>query len=540
MTVKPSLSSRFSMALKAFRETLLVSGPTMTVSDFDEWASRLVRYDILFSMYENTTYRQIHSWANLFKTNFGLYQYTRNIYNPTFRLVEFWKMMVWGGLLDPEAGETGAIPIITENASLRTAIAKVWEDSNWALNKDMVPFYGTAQGDAAIKIIDDPDHGTVHFEVIPPSMIFDYECDVKGNVKSYILRDRCLDDEGNWADFEERVTREEGEEVHFETFKNGKPYAWNGIAESWTELYGFVPFVMIKHFNVGRKFGWSEIHPDLSKVRELDDIASKLHDYIRKSVDPVWLFNFRKPKRPLDTGIDQARPTTNKPEPGREELPAIYADTPQAKAQPLVTDLVNVEHAMGTINGMLAEMERDYPELQMDIWTVGGYTTGKAMRTARQKVERKVIQRRPSYDQALISAHNMAVAIGGYRGYEGYEGFNLNSFKEGKLKHSIPATRPIFQIEVLDAIEAKQMFWNIIGQAKKNLIPLGPVLADLGWTPTRVEKFLEELEKMQPEDIDPDAPIPDENGNEGEPGDEVDQNNSNTPKNEAPAQVPAV
>ena len=489
--------SRMTIAARAFKEAYVTANAPY-LEDFDAYEGRQVRYDLLFAMYENTVYRNIHTWAHAHKTVYGLYKAIRNIYNPTFRLVEFWKMMIFGGLLDDEAGEAGAIPILTEQDGLRDAIAALWKASNWKLNKDLVPLYGVSMGDVGIKPVDDPSHQEVYLEVIHPSCIASVDMDTRGNIKGYRLEDVRVDEKNRKVKFAEVVTRGEGDAVIYRTYKDGKLFPWNGITAQWEVPYGFVPFVLIKHSDIGRTFGWAEVHPGRSKVMELDDMASKLHDYIRKAVDPIWLFNFKNTTKALKVKEASSEATEERPEPIREKTDAIYVADSNAKAQPLVTDLVDIEKTANEVQNGIAELERDFPELQMDIWTVGGYTTGKALRTARQRVERKVIQRRTAYDLGLVAAQGMSVAIGGWRGYEGYAGFNLESYKVGKLKHSIPATRPIFQTDVLEGVEIKQIFWNIIALAKKQGLPVSSVLADLGWSPTRIAKFEEELAKVEP------------------------------------------
>jgi hypothetical protein len=487
-----SFMTRVTRALKAFRENYVASDPLIP-EYFEDFDARRIRYDIAWASYENTAYRDIHKWAVAYRTRYGLYKYIRNLYNPSFRLTEFWKMMLWGGSLSPEAAEEGAIPIENASAKLRDAIAKLWADSQWSTNKDIVTMWGTTLGDVGIKILDDPDRGRVELEVIHPSTIKSLTLDNRGIVKGYSLEEpRLLD--GQYVMFREEAEREPGSDaITFSTYLNDVLYPWNGKNATWTAEYGFVPFVAIQHNRVGFTFGWSELHPQRSRIHELDDAASLLHDYIRTSIRPVWMFNFRKPKNPIDMRSESATATTDRPDPGREEVPAIYVGDVRAKGQPLVTDMVDVEKVGNQIKNLIAELEREMPELQMDIWTVGGYTTGKALRTARQRVEHKVLERRPNYDESLMRAHHMAIAIGGERGYEGYEGFNLQSFKAGELDHQIPADRPIFNSDALETVDVKKTFWSIVVEAKDKGLPVNLVLRDLGWSQSKVDAFMKEM-----------------------------------------------
>jgi len=255
---------------------------------------------------------------------------------------------------------------------------------------------------------------------------------------------------------------------------------------------------------MGGTWGWAEVQAHRSKIHEVDEQASKLHDYVRKVIDPIWLFNFKKPKRDPNLRNESATADTSNPQPGREEVPSLYVPDSRAKAQPLVAEGLSISEVAGIVQNVIAELERDLPELQMDIWTAGGYTTGKALRTARQRVEKKVLQRRPGYDKPLVALNNMAIAIGGERGYPGYEGFNLGSFARGEMKHSIPAERPVFDTDALEEVERKQVFWNTVLSAIEKRLPketIETMLVDLGWSVQKASKFVSALpeEPLEPE-----------------------------------------
>jgi len=480
-----TIFSRLRTAVAAFREEY-VSADVFEPTNFEDFEARKVRYQMLWAWYENTAYRNIHTWAKAYRNKFSLYKYIRNVYNPAYRLTEFWKMMIWGGVLDPHAAEKEAVPIVTDSDELRDSIAFLWNASNWPLNKDKVVLWGCALGDVAIKVVDDPGHKEMRLEVIHPATLKEVELDRRGHVKSYEIEE-TRELEGKEVTYLERVTRGEGETVKFETFADDKLYAWNEQADTWEEPYGFIPLVVIQHNDVGFNYGWSEMHPLRSK------------DYIRKAIDPVWLFNFRKPKTTAQ--VEHSDATSDVPDPGREEMPALYVSEPSAKGQPLVTDMIDLEKTTIAIQKVIEELERDMPELQMDIWTVGGYTTGKALRTARQRVERKVIQRRPTYDSALMRAHQMAIGIGGWRNYPGYDGFNLESYEKKDLEHYIPATRSIFKTDQLDQIEIKQSFWTVVMDAEVNKhVPMEMVLEDLGWPKSKIVEYMSKRVEEVPDE----------------------------------------
>ncbi len=502
--------SRMTAAVKAFREPYLVS--RFDQEDFGDFDARQLRYAIYWSFYENTAYRNVHKWGRKYKIDYGLYRYIRGIYNPTYRLGEFWKTHLWGGPLDPMAGdgqqEATALPIAipAENAdadALRLSLALLWKWSNWQTRKDIVSLTGAVLGDVALQVVDDTERGRVYLDVVHPTVIRDVTLDAYGNVKGYVFQEerRNPANRGQMVTYSEICSRD-GDMVVYQTLMNQRPYPWNGEAAEWSEPYGFVPLVMIQHNNVGADWGWSEVHPGRGKFQEADDIASKLDDQIRKVVDSPWfLAGVSKPKstRTATSLDDEAYQETDaaldRPTPGQEEVPMIYTPNAQASAKSMVGDL-DIGAVNEVVGSLLKEIERDYPEVQMDIWTAGGDTSGRALRVARQRAESKVVQRRPNYDDALVRAQQMAVAIGGWRGYEGFAPFNLDSYQAGRLTHGI-GKRGVFAADPLDDEEQEDAFWTAAQKAIKSGVPLLAYLRRRGWTDEQIALIESEPEYQQ-------------------------------------------
>lgn len=459
--------TRLTSARRAFLESVIVTDPLDLDADFNDWDSRRLRYDINWAFYENTAYIEMaaRNWPKGYKTKFGLYRYIRNIYNPAYRLGEFWKAHLWAGAL---ADIPLVFPENVDAENLLTAIHQIWQWSNWEIKKDIVPLYGSVMGDVGILIRNDTLRGKVFLDVIHPGNIAAVELDAMGNVKGYEIQEERPDPRnvtGQAVTYTEIAIRD-GDEVNYTTLLDGKLWAWNGekIGSSWSCPYGFVPMVLIQHNNVGLEWGWSEIHPGQSKFREVDDQASKLNDQIRKTTDPIWVF-FGVTAPESSPTFTETRLTgkaaANRPEPGREEANALYGSK-DGSAVPLVAPL-DIEAVISSIQNMTKEFERDYPELglQAKIDEGGGTVSGRMLRLARQPAETKVNQRRPGYYDALVRAQQMAVAIAGFSKYESFGGFDLNSFERGLLNHSI-GQMPIFAVDPLDDLEISEKTATII------------------------------------------------------------------------------
>lgn len=482
---------RFMTGLSAFRESMLASD-SMHVDDFLDFDSRRVRYAMNWAAYENNVYRNIHSWAVAYRQQYGLYRYIRSIYSPGYRLGEFYKAHIFGGDLNSAAEESGAIPIATDNEALRPAIAELWKRSRWEINKDILTLRGAVFGDIMIQIIDDVSRGRVYLEILHPGLFKSIKKDPFGNIKAYEIEEYRQDPRSNTArtvKYNEVVSRD-GEMVVYETFLDDAPYAWpdhvdrTGEAKSiWQEPYGFVPVVHILHNDIGLDWGWDEAHPIRPKMQEVDDLAAQISDQIRKTVEPVWLM---KGMKNTSLTIQGADASTDRPEPGREELNAIWGVPIDGGAEAMVADL-DFESALVHLDGILKEIEREYPELS-NITQVAGDASGRALRVARQPVVAKVIQRRAGYDAGLISAQQMAISIGGFRNYEGYAGFGLDSYDQGALEHSI-ADRPVFENDPLDATEVSLAEWQSARAAIEAGVSLEGYLKDQGWSEERIAQL---------------------------------------------------
>ncbi len=230
---KLNFSSVLSKVVKAFKESFLISD-SFVESEFENIDNRRTRYALLWAFYENTAYREIHKWAQKFKSDMGLYKYVRNIYNPANRLGIFWQTHLYGGSLDLEVGGNldSALPVDEigdgDLKKIKSGLAQVWKWSNWAAKKDLYTLYGTVLGDVGIKIVDDTEKKRVYFEVVHPGAIKEIDRDRYGFIKAYHLEEPRIDEVGTVVVYEEIVTKE-GDNINVKTLKNSKPFVWNGV-----------------------------------------------------------------------------------------------------------------------------------------------------------------------------------------------------------------------------------------------------------------------------------------------------------------------
>jgi len=497
--------SRVGAGFKAFQEAIMTTKDAADpFDDYTDYDARRLRYAILWSFYQNTAYRNINTWSTTYRTDYSLYKYTRPIYNPTRRLANFWKNHLQGGVLtlDPKVKSFRFLPIeFGENAiakDLFPSIQALWDWSNWLRQRPLYYLYGVVMGDVGLKIVDDIDRKKVYIEIVHPGTVKNVDLDPFGNVKGYTIAEQRLDpdDESKTVWYKEIAKRDGDKNVVYMTFKDKEPFDWSGDAgrgEEWRIEYGFVPFVWVNHINNGLPYGESEIHSNRVLFHELDDMASALNDHVRKSVNSPKLFTGIRGIEEINAAHTDA--FTDRPDPGREEIVALYTTKENAKAHSLIEPL-NYDGVSGNLKMMLDNIEKEYPELRLDALEAEGQSlSGRALRIAREPTQTKGDEYRIPYDAGLVAAHMMGIAIGGFREYEQFSGFGLDSFEEGTIKHMI-GSRPMFNSDPMDELEEELLFYKTAAAAQSVGVGLLLFLEKKGWSDKDIQE-IQESERFQ-------------------------------------------
>jgi hypothetical protein len=346
--------------------------------------------------------------------------------------------------------------------------------------------------------------------VIHPRTVRHVDVDVYGNVKGYVIEEPRYDPRPSArAISPQLVTYTEtaekmGESIVYRTYLNGDLYDWRDypddraqrIGSEWTEDYGFVPLVKVQHRDMGLGWGWAEMHPSLSRLHEVDDLASKLDDQIRKEVEnPLLLAGVMPPGATLVGGtadpnalaVGYPDDTDLDAEPERSRSVVFYCANPDANAVRLLGNL-DIAATSAHILSILKEVERNHPELQADMATASGDASGRALRVARERVEAMVVQRRAGYDDGLVRAQMMAISIGAMKGYEGYEAFDSGSYERDELDHWI-GDRPVFAIDEADRLEEANAFAAAMKTMVDAGMPFRIALERLGASQEEIEAF---------------------------------------------------
>src|SRR5690349_129974 len=96
-------AARYYVGASTFSESYFVSevqqatvGHQHRIPLWGDFFARFARYAAFWAHYENNVYREVHRWSDLLKDTYDLYAYTRSIFSPAYRLVEFWASHILG------------------------------------------------------------------------------------------------------------------------------------------------------------------------------------------------------------------------------------------------------------------------------------------------------------------------------------------------------------------------------------------------------------------------------------------------------------
>lgn len=441
---------------------------------------RQAYFNLLWSYYKNSAFDNLSAWAS-YRSNFQLYRNIRPIYNPTRRVVNFYVAQVYPGVLSEDAtklpdGVQLAIPLSEDtDDKLKMAIAQFWQWSNWQANNKLMVRYGGATGSCLVELFDDVQRGKVSTRVQWPGLLAAQSIeggsslvlDDVGNVKFYALEWTAIDSEGQDFTYRKEVSPES-----FRYFRDDVPFVPDGAEASEIENpYGFVPAVWCKHIDEGDDFGCPAVAGSISKIDELNGLASHTHDQVDILIDSpgviasggsVGRLEQQAADRKTAAADEFSAVNATKEKPTKRMLLKGPADT---KWVPLTGNL-EPDKVVPIIDRLLTEIEHDFPELGMyqELRKMSSVTGPGAARMMGD-VYSRVLEVSGNYDQQSIKLFQMAVAIGGFRYSEGKNGwankndqqakfapFNIESYQKGDLNMAI-MPRPLIAMTEADTIE---------------------------------------------------------------------------------------
>lgn len=455
-------------AVYTYRQEYFVAEEDTT---WDSYAARMARYYYNRRYRDNTIYSQVNRFATFFKQTEQLYKFIRGLRNPIARLVAQEKAKVWGGFVNFETFKDGALVINGADDTLLEAIRTTWQATNIVPFKNLLVQEGGTMGDVAIKVVDDMERGRVYLEVLDPRKVKDIVFDNRGNVKeAYICYERFDEELKKWWEYGEFVGKEE-----FIFYRNGEVY------DRYPNPYGFAPIEWIKHVDNGKLFGETSWHNTRSKIDNLNDLTTLLHNNIRRVVETKYAVT-GDATIPRDANGDpiSIQASTD----SRDSSPLLQMKGGDIK--PIVFPL-DIDGTLNAIAAQSGEVEDDLPILTLEtIRENAGKLSGVAIENLYSPALDAVEALQGIYYAGLISATQMAISIGGMRRYEDYRAYNLSSYENGDLDFVI-RPKKVFQ----DTLSLKDNLTLTLQAVDSNASRLA--LLKLGYT----DDDIDELEALQ-------------------------------------------
>lgn len=420
----------------------------------DSPAGRLDLYAELRAWHESTIFGA-RSLGGSYRAQHRLYRQTRLLYNPIPALVGAYVSTIYPGVLSEDAkrlpeGIATAIPLAPDTpADLVAAISQAWRWSNWQAEKSYYVQTGALYGSCLLEVVDDLEAGKVWFRVRVPSEVASVTLDAAGNLKAYVLAYQARDSDGTPYQYRKEWDTERWAEYRDDKRSDGGP-----------NPYGLVPARWLRHRNCGRDFGESPVARGLPMLRAINSQMSQLDDAIGKKAAAPILIGTSTRLESL-SGLVKREPTddfgTAQRDADREDL-LIWKAAPDTSVHSLASQ-IDVSAVREHLADKVARYEAMYPELTYSRELRSMSTlTGPAAARLLADVAAIVYETQSTYDEQLIRASQIAVAIGGMRLADGlggwaertrqrdaFDGFDLDSYAAGALDFAI-LPRPLVPI----------------------------------------------------------------------------------------------
>lgn len=375
--------------------------------------------------------------------------------NPAYRVVEFYASKLWPGTL-PDA-----LPIETDvenEESLVAAIHRVWEWSNWGAQKQVAARHLAMLGDVFLKVVSDPARKRVFFRLIDAAHVNEFDTDERGYL-TYIRVDipqtKREKDGARSYTYTEVWTKELYRRWEHE-HRDDTPVAELGrpLEELPLSAFGidFVPFVHIQFRDVGRPRGVGAYTHALDKIDEANRQASRLHQMLFRNNKALWVVGANSSdasSRPLPA------PTLT---PGKDGVTAEWADEsvlylPGMSSMQALVPNINYGAALAVLDAMMAEIEKDLPELAYYRIRDMNQVSGRAVQFLLSDAIDRAREARGNAESGLIRANQMALTLGQAARIPG---FAVGSYEAGDFAHWF-AERDIMPLSGLERTEEERL-----------------------------------------------------------------------------------
>lgn len=446
------------------------------------WAEQ---YSVLFAYYiNNGLYDSLRS--ALTSTDAAIPADTlKALYNPTYRVVEFYASKLWPGPLDR------ALPLMTDNPVIEQPIRQIWQWSNWASEKQGAARSFATYGDLFLRVAGRREGNgaiqRVFIQNLDPRSVTEIRSDergfltyarldvpqqrkVAGQVQDYVHTeewDKETQTFRRWEHTQSAKTLIEQLPEPQET----RPFAYFGGID-------FIPIVWQPFRHIGDERGMAAITPGIDKIDEANLMATRLHQMLYRYNKPMFVAG--------SDGKDSAGRPLPAPKVGGDTGKLEMSDDPNeddiirlpgfAWLESMVPD-ISYNEALGILRDQMSELAEDLPEM---VYASIQNKDGLAAQTVHYMLDAaisKLLEARGNAEAALVRANQMALTIGQGAGLWR----DLGDYNSGTLDHSFEP-RPVLDVAEMERASTMATY---VGAD----IPVSVAARRVGWSDSEVEEL---------------------------------------------------
>lgn len=364
----------------------------------------------------------------------------KNLRTCAYRAVEFYVATVWPGTL-PDA-----LPVEdAKRQAVIDAIHQVWQWSDWERQKQVMVRHAATLGDSFTKVVVRPDNSRVHFQLIDPAHVADFDVDERGFLtwiridipQSERTTDGTVRTFTHTEVWERETTYEPVEEngaIRVVGRTGGRFRRWKhtkgdddidklGAPEEERPLSDFgIDFIPIDHClfkDVGELWGMGCFAHTIEKQIEADRAVTRLHQMLYRNNKNTWILEapdaIASDGRPSSVpppriaGLSGSSSADGVVDVGGESMGRVTAGW---TIKSLVPQL-QYDAALSILNAHQAELTHDLPELlYYSASELGANASGRARRIHLTPAIDRALEARANLEASLIRLNQMALTLG--------------------------------------------------------------------------------------------------------------------------------
>lgn len=364
--------------------------------------------------------------------------------NPTNAVCGFYAANLWPGTIR-EDDEQSALPIIAapnvkNPEKLKSAIHRVWRQSNWNDMKDGAAYDDAMLGGQLFRVVSDVERKRSWFELVQPDYLTDFDVDGRGYL-TYVRIDIPMIE----RDAEGKPERWIYTEIWDKSASRYRQWLRKASADvmgvarlgpaqvdkDLQQMHGddFVPFVYWRFDRDNSSdLGTPAVLHALDKIVYGDALVTALHQRITRYNEPDWAIESQAVDR---NGL--AMPPFNAKDVKEIELGGgtVLTLPPGSTIRDLVAGLDYASHLAVVQDHFASLRETDLPELTWYSVSEAGDVSGRSLDYKLTPAKSRLQLARGRGESSLIRTTQMCLTVGQNAGAEGFSAEDIGTYDNG-------------------------------------------------------------------------------------------------------------